>query len=776
MIKREHLKQAVDTIARQDPEIGYSLRALLESGAMDVPGPSDPPLRSGGLYFWYRQSPVAVHRTAFFTHGVDALIQPLLIRYGEMAALQTNGDPDSGKDLARAARAVHLAGLQTAVDFQVRAALDRAGCRTAGADPQTGRHLADRIRLPAGWADSGPAVAMAPIAPEPVGEEMGLVQGRLAGGQPAFFTPFPFSGPALIQAADLNLEFFHLGFLLRCLEKGEENRLFACLNQGQLAGLVYLDPGRCHSRGQMEIVYIASGRSHQDWSGSRGPAGVGTFLVAGIWLLGRTYFPRFKEIVLDAEVAARPFYDAVGFLPRRICGYAMDRPGDRLLEALVTMADNSPGLAPSVVENITGLIRRRLARLQGRRALKGTPRRQLVDLAKTCVSAQKRPELARAAVDFLMDKGKRIRESEDLLRIATTRGRIRIKTSFLPPPVAVVHDLKFCRHLDGIFHMDGARRIQAVEAALHHPDLAGKWLAVEARPATEEELLRVHTPAHVEAVARTRLSRVTSLDADTQATALSFDTASLAAGSVMEMIDRVWSGEHPRAMAFVRPPGHHAEPDKAMGFCLFNNVAIGAHHLLACHGARRVLIVDIDAHHGNGTQTAFYDDDRVLFFSMHRFPGYPGTGNLSETGRGAGTGFTVNVPLPGGLGDRDLIQVIRHLVLPLSRVWQPEIILVSCGFDLHRFDRLGGMQASSRCYGQMASLLIEAAEACGHGRIAFVLEGGYNVLSMESCTRAVMQSLCAPVGTDRTRNRRPTLGALTKALAVQKKFWPDLSS
>lgn len=771
MIKRENLKQAIDAIAEQDSEIGYSLAALLAAGAIDAPGATDSPSEAGGLHFWFRGEKVPVHRTGFFSRGVDALVQPMMIRYGEMAALQSPSPPAA--DLMRAAERVRVAGLDTAVRFAVAGALGRLRrCLPSAEGGLCESDLDGRIQRLAGILSAPPAKAIEEIAVHAIPGGTGPVHGCLTDGRKALFLPFPFTHAALLQAAERNLEFFDLRFLLRCLEKGHEDRLLGCLVQGRLAGLIYLDPDRGGVERRLEIVYIASARAEDDGA----PKGVGTFLVAGAWLLGQLRHPPVRELVLDAEAGARAFYDAVGFRPRRICGYVLERPQDRLLAAIVGMVDHNPDLPSAVVETVAGLVRRRLTVLGRRRAVADRERRRILALARAAVTVQRCPAVATTAVATLLGLEQRIPEARELVGLATTQGRVRLRNAKAPEPVAVVHDLRFCRHLEGMFHLEGARRIQAVEAALHSPDLAGKWFFLPLRPAEAEELYRVHTPDHVDAVARTRGKPMTSLDPDTQATDLSYDTALLAAGSVVDLVDRVWDRAPAQGAAFVRPPGHHAEPDKAMGFCLFNNIALGARHLTERRGAKRILIVDMDAHHGNGTQTAFYDDDRVLFVSMHRFPGYPGTGNLSEIGSGPGTGFTVNVPLPGGLGDSDLIQVFEHLVLPLTRAWCPEVLLVSCGFDLHRYDRLGGMQASSRGYGQMAALLVQAARECCDGRIAFVLEGGYNVPAIEACARSVMQALCAPYGSAaRPRSPRPSLHSLIKALAVQKKYWPTLA-
>ena len=219
-----------------------------------------------------------------------------------------------------------------------------------------------------------------------------------------------------------------------------------------------------------------------------------------------------------------------------------------------------------------------------------------------------------------------------------------------------------------------------------------------------------------------------------------------------------------------------------MGFCLFNNVALGACYLQRRWTINRVMIVDIDAHHGNGTQAAFYDSDEVLYVSLHRFPGYPGTGNFSEVGCGAGEGFTVNVPLASGHGDRDFIEIIHYLVRPLARHFKPGMILVSCGFDLYLHDRLGGMRASPEAYALMSALLVEIAEQVCGGRILFVLEGGYSIKGIQECGLYLLQELCglSPVSRDRLNqiitNPLPKLAPLKKAIQIHQRYWPTLIS
>jgi len=209
----------------------------------------------------------------------------------------------------------------------------------------------------------------------------------------------------------------------------------------------------------------------------------------------------------------------------------------------------------------------------------------------------------------------------------------------------------------------------------------------------------------------------------------------------MAAAEAVLSGSYPAAFAFVRPPGHHAEAAQAKGFCLFNNIAIAAVYALRRHGLKRVLIVDWDVHHGNGTMHSFYDTDQLLYFSVHQYPHYPGTGRIDEIGSGAGQGYTVNVPLYGGQGDADYLYVFRELLLPVAREYDPELILVSAGFDTHRNDPLAGMGMSGGAYGRLTAILQDLAEECCPGRLALTLEGGYDRAALTDGVAAVLSSL-----------------------------------
>jgi len=252
-------------------------------------------------------------------------------------------------------------------------------------------------------------------------------------------------------------------------------------------------------------------------------------------------------------------------------------------------------------------------------------------------------------------------------------------------------------------------------------------------------------PAHVGRVAATK-GRTVRFDADTQAGPRSYEAALLAAGAVVDAVDRVIGGDLHRAFCAVRPPGHHAPPDRVMGFCLFNNVAVAAAHALH-RGLSRVMIVDYDVHHGNGTQDIFYDDPRVLYVSSHAYPFYPGTGALGEVGEGSGRGFTVNLPLPDGLGDEDYVWLYRNLVLPIGRAFAPELVLVSAGFDAHRGDPLAGMDLTDRGYGALTAICGEIAAVAGQGRMVVALEGGYLLPAIAASTAAVVGALLEEKGT-----------------------------
>ncbi len=302
---------------------------------------------------------------------------------------------------------------------------------------------------------------------------------------------------------------------------------------------------------------------------------------------------------------------------------------------------------------------------------------------------------------------------------------------------------RYTAHVTPAAHPERPERIEHLLNLKDRAAALGVGLFPSARKATAEELGRVHTPAHVDAMAATAGREYVMLDPDTHTSESSYDVALHAAGALLDTVDAVMERRIDNGFAAVRPPGHHAEADSAMGFCLFNNVAVAARHLVERHGLERVLIVDWDVHHGNGTQNSFYDDPRVLYASLHQYPFYPGTGGVDEIGRGEGRGFNVNIPFPGGVGDDDYLAAFDTVILPIARCFKPQFVLVSAGFDAHWSDPLANMQVTEGAFAAMANGLLAIADEFAEGRLAAVLEGGYNLDALVSCVEIVLRAMCA---------------------------------
>ena len=308
----------------------------------------------------------------------------------------------------------------------------------------------------------------------------------------------------------------------------------------------------------------------------------------------------------------------------------------------------------------------------------------------------------------------------------------------------VVIDQGYLKHLPGESHPERPERIQALLNLAGALDKQMFELA-SPRAATRADVESTHGADHVRLVESTSKHNRYALDGDTITCRDSFGVALLAVGGFLTLLDAIASKQSSNGFALVRPPGHHALRDHAMGFCLFNTMAIGAEYLKRVYGAKKILIMDWDVHHGNGTQAAFYDDPTVLFISTHQFPFYPGSGAVHETGVAAGEGFTLNVPLPAGCTDAEYLQVFQDIVVPAAEKFQPDWILVSAGFDPHRRDPLGGMNVTEEGFGAMARLLLALANRFADGRIAFLLEGGYDLAGLRDSVAAVLAAMQAQV-------------------------------
>ncbi|HWZ86030.1 MAG TPA: histone deacetylase [Thermoanaerobaculia bacterium] len=301
----------------------------------------------------------------------------------------------------------------------------------------------------------------------------------------------------------------------------------------------------------------------------------------------------------------------------------------------------------------------------------------------------------------------------------------------------LVFDERFLAHRAPNDHPEHPGRLSAIWKRLADEGLLERCRRVAAREATHDELARVHTAEHISAIADTSRDAFRQLDPDTYTCRDSVLAARLAAGGLVDLALEVAAGRLDDGLALLRPPGHHAEADHAMGFCLFNNVAVAARAVQASGAAARVLIVDWDLHHGNGTQSTFWEDPTVLYVSTHQFPFYPGTGAIGEAGGGAGLGFTVNVPFPAGCGDAEYLAAFDRVLLPIAREFRPDLVLVSAGFDAAEGDPLGAMRLSPAGYAQLTARLTSLAR----GRLVLALEGGYDLGAIAASAAACLRVL-----------------------------------
>jgi acetoin utilization deacetylase AcuC-like enzyme len=338
-----------------------------------------------------------------------------------------------------------------------------------------------------------------------------------------------------------------------------------------------------------------------------------------------------------------------------------------------------------------------------------------------------------------------------------------------PGRVLVVDDPRFDRHAPLGHHPERPERLTAAREALAESAASGvRLVRVEPRLATDDELVRVHERRFVESLSKLR-GETGYLDADTYISAESVEIARLAAGSLAAMVDVLIDGPVPQGVALLRPPGHHARPARAMGFCLLNNVAVAAAHARA-RGLDRIAVVDWDVHHGNGTQEMFWTDPHVLYISTHQHPFYPGTGDAEEVGQGEGHGYTVNVPLVAGSGDVEYARAFERVVLPVVEAYAPELLLVSAGFDASARDPLAQMELSSNAFGWMARELARVTSASTKGRMALVLEGGYDLVALQAGLRSAVEGMLSGIADDIVGDADEDAG-IARAAEWARKAW-----
>jgi len=297
------------------------------------------------------------------------------------------------------------------------------------------------------------------------------------------------------------------------------------------------------------------------------------------------------------------------------------------------------------------------------------------------------------------------------------------------------------------------------------------------QPAALDEIATVHTRDYIHSVLQACQKGTSYLDADTYLVPESYDVGLLAAGGALTGLRAILDGSLEKAFALCRPPGHHAERDAAMGFCLFNNVAIAARVAQTKYGLRRIAIIDWDAHHGNGTQNAFYGDPGVLFISLHHSPAYPGTGHLDEAGNGSGEGYNINIPLPSGCHDSDYALFFNRIIIPVLDAYQPELIIISAGQDAYYGDPIGGMRLTWQGYDYMTRALAEAAKRHAQGRMLLCLEGGYHLSGAAQAVRYILEALqdnpaMPPSELPPAPLHRESLAILGQVIAMQCEYWP----
>ncbi len=333
--------------------------------------------------------------------------------------------------------------------------------------------------------------------------------------------------------------------------------------------------------------------------------------------------------------------------------------------------------------------------------------------------------------------------------------------------VGFVYDPVYLKHDTGQ-HVENAGRLEAIMAHLDQTGLTQELVPIKPRAAEAEELSAVHDKQYVSHIRDVAQRGGGWLDADTVMSADSYEAAVYAAGGAVAATEAVISGQVTRAFALLRPPGHHATPQRAMGFCLFNNVAVATKYALAL--VERIAIIDFDVHHGNGTQDIFYNRPQVLYISTHESPFYPGTGSVDDTGGDAARGTTINIPLPAGCGDNEYLQVFGQIISPAVRRFKPGLVMVSAGYDAHWADGLALMEVTTSGFAQMVRIIKELAEELCGGQIVTCLEGGYHLPALAYSVKATFDVLLGntgisdPLGQPPRQSRPPGIEPLLKRI------------
>jgi len=308
-------------------------------------------------------------------------------------------------------------------------------------------------------------------------------------------------------------------------------------------------------------------------------------------------------------------------------------------------------------------------------------------------------------------------------------------------PTGLVFHPDYLKHDSGQNHPESSERLSFLMSYLEKKSFLPKLKIIEPNPASVEWVETVHDPSYIKMVEKVCKSSGGMLDPDTRLSSESYKIALLAVGGVMAAVDEVMNKKIKNAFCAIRPPGHHAEKDRGMGFCIFNNVAVGARYAQKKFDLKKVFIVDWDVHHGNGTQNIFWTDPSVFYFSIHQFPHYPGTGSENEIGEGEGAGFTFNMPMCAGSGELEYIEAFENILYPMAFKFSPEFIFISAGFDAHEDDPLAEINLSEAGYKRMTEVITRLASECCEGRLVSVLEGGYNLNSLSASVDKHLRAL-----------------------------------